>query len=123
VPEWYFLPFYAILRAIPDKLGGVTAMFASILILFALPWLDKAKTRSGYYRPFFKWFYIIFILNFALLGYLGAQSADGIFVIASRISTIYYFSYFLFILPMLNKYEQPLPLPASIDEHFKSKHS
>ena len=123
VPEWYFLPFYAILRAIPDKLGGVIAMFASILILFALPWLDKAKTRSGYFRPLFKWFYIIFILNCILLGYLGAQPAEGLYVIASRICTIYYFSYFLFILPILNKYERPLPLPASIDEHFKSKHS
>ncbi len=99
VPEWYFLPFYAILRAIPDKLGGVIAMFASILILFALPWLDKAKTRSGYFRPLFKWFYIIFILNFVfLLGYLGAQPAEGLYVIAFEfalfiIFLIFYLSY------------------------------
>ena len=120
VPEWYFLPFYAILRAIPDKLGGVMAMFGSILVLFILPWLDKARTRSGYYRPVFKWFYLMFIIDVFALGYLGAQPAEGVFVIYSRIATLFYFSYFLLILPLLSKYEKPLNLPKSIDEHYKS---
>ena len=122
VPEWYFLPFYAILRAIPSKLGGVMAMFASILILFVLPWLDKAKTTSGYYRPIFKFVFLLFIANFVLLGYLGGKPAEGIFVTLSRISTFVYFSYFLLALPFLSRYEKPLELPKSIDEHFKSKH-
>ncbi len=122
VPEWYFLPFYAILRAVPDKLGGVIAMFGAIAILFLLPWLDKSKTHSGYYRPIFKWFYVLFILNVVLLGYLGAKPAEGIYVIASRISTLYYFAYFLAILPLINKYEKPIALPKSIDENYKAKH-
>ena len=119
VPEWYFLPFYAILRAVPDKLGGVIAMFGSIIILFLLPWLDKAKTKSGYYRPIFKWVYMAFIINAFALGYLGAQPAEGIYVIASRLCTLFYFSYFLLFLPLLNKYEKPLPLAKSIDEYYK----
>ena len=119
VPEWYFLPFYAILRAVPDKLGGVIAMFGSIAILFLLPWLDKAKTKSGYYRPIFKWVYVAFIVNVIGLGYLGAQPAEGIYVIASRLCTLFYFAYFLLFLPLLNKYEKPLPLVKSIDEYYK----
>ena len=119
VPEWYFLPFYAILRAVPDKLGGVIAMFGSIIILFLLPWLDKAKTKSGYYRPIFKWVYMAFIINAFALGYLGAQPAEGIYVIASRLCTLFYFAYFLLFLPLLNKYEKPLPLAKSIDEYYK----
>jgi ubiquinol-cytochrome c reductase cytochrome b subunit len=119
VPEWYFLPFYAILRAVPDKLGGVIAMFGSIAILFLLPWLDKAKTKSGYYRPVFKWVYMAFIVNVIALGYLGAQPAEGIYVIASRLCTLFYFAYFLLFLPLLNKYEKPLPLVKSIDEYYK----
>lgn len=121
VPEWYFLPFYAILRAIPDKLGGVIIMFSSIVILFALPWLDKSKTKSGYYRPIFKWCFFLFILDVFLLGYLGAKPAEGIYIIAARFATLGYFLYFLLILPLLSKYEKPLPLPKSIDEHFKKK--
>jgi ubiquinol-cytochrome c reductase cytochrome b subunit len=123
VPEWYFLPFYAILRAVPDKLGGVIAMFGAIAILFLLPWLDKSKTHSGYFRPIFKWFYVLFILNVVLLGYLGAKPAEGIYVIASRLSTLYYFAYFLAILPLINKYEKPIALPKSIDDYYKEKHN
>ena len=116
VPEWYFLPFYAILRAIPDKLGGVIAMFGSIAILFALPWLDKSPVKSGHYRPLFKPFFWLFTANFILLGYLGAQVPEGWYVIASRIAVLYYFAYFLVILPWLAKHEKPLALPASIYE-------
>ncbi len=116
VPEWYFLPFYAILRAVPDKLGGVIAMFGAIAILFVLPWLDTSKVRSGTYRPLFKQFFWIFALNSVALGYLGALPAEGIYVILSRICTIYYFAHFLIILPLLGFLEKPLALPASISE-------
>lgn len=115
VPEWYFLPFYAILRAIPDKLGGVVMMFGSLLILFVLPWLDTSKVKSGVYRPVFKLFFILFTLNFILLGYLGGKPPEGIYVILSRISTFYYFAYFLLILPILGKIENTKPVPESID--------
>ncbi len=116
VPEWYFLPFYAILRAIPDKLGGVLAMFASLLVLFVLPWLDSSKVRSGNFRPMFKPFFWLFAVNCIALGYLGAMPAEGWYVIWSRICTTYYFAYFLMILPVLGKIEKPLPLPRSIGE-------
>ncbi len=116
VPEWYFLPFYAILRAIPDKLGGVLAMFGAILVLFALPWLDSSKVRSGHFRPIFRWFYYAFVLCCIGLGYFGGKPAEGTYVIGARILTAYYFAYFLVILPLLGKYEKPLPLPKSIGE-------
>jgi ubiquinol-cytochrome c reductase cytochrome b subunit len=116
VPEWYFLPFYAILRAIPDKLGGVLAMFGAILVLFALPWLDSSKVRSGHFRPMFKWFYYAFVLTCIGLGYFGGKPAEGSYVIGARILTAYYFAYFLIILPWLGKVEKPLPLPRSIGE-------
>jgi ubiquinol-cytochrome c reductase cytochrome b subunit len=122
VPEWYFLPFYAILRAIPDKLGGVLMMFGAIAILFVLPWLDSSKVKSGNYRPLFKKFFTIFIVNFFFLGWLGQAPAEGWYVVASQISTAYYFSYFLIILPLLGKFEKTLPEPSSIDEYYKSKH-
>ena len=116
VPEWYFLPFYAILRAVPDKLGGVIAMFGAIAVLFVLPWLDTSKIRSGTYRPLFKQFFWIFAANCVALGYLGAMPAEGWYVIFSRIFTIYYFAHFLVILPLLGFLEKPKPLPASISE-------
>ncbi|MBA5775742.1 cytochrome b/b6 [Stappia sp. F7233] len=116
VPEWYFLPFYAILRAIPDKLGGVIAMFGSIAVLFVLPWLDTSKVRSGTFRPLFKQFFWIFGAVCIGLGYLGSQPAEGIYVILSRILTAYYFAHFLIILPLLGFLEKPKPLPASISE-------
>ncbi|PVB60342.1 cytochrome b/b6 [Labrenzia sp. 011] len=116
VPEWYFLPFYAILRAIPDKLGGVAAMFGAIAILFVLPWLDTSKVRSGTYRPLFKQFFWIFALNAVALGYLGAMPAEGTYVLLARICTAYYFAHFLIILPMLGFFEKPRPVPTSISE-------
>ncbi|MEM6666494.1 MAG: cytochrome b/b6, partial [Pseudomonadota bacterium] len=121
VPEWYFLPFYAILRAVPDKLGGVILMFASILILFALPWLDTSKVRSGAFRPLFKQFFWIFVLVNIGLGYLGAMPAEGGYVIAARILTAWYFAHFLIILPLLGLFEKPKPLPASISESVLAK--
>jgi quinol-cytochrome oxidoreductase complex cytochrome b subunit len=116
VPEWYFLPFYAILRAIPSKLGGVMAMFGAIIVLFFLPWLDTAKVRSARYRPTYKWFFWILVAVCCLLGYVGGKPPEGIYVLLGRILTAYYFAHFLIILPLLGFFEKPLPLPASITE-------
>ncbi|MEO1310368.1 MAG: cytochrome b/b6 [Pseudomonadota bacterium] len=114
VPEWYFLPFYAILRAIPDKLGGVIAMFGAIAVLFVLPWLDTSKVRSLKFRPVARQFFFIFVIACLALGWLGGQAAEGVYVWASRIATLYYFAYFLVILPLLGTLETPLPRPKSI---------
>jgi ubiquinol-cytochrome c reductase cytochrome b subunit len=116
VPEWYFLPFYAILRAVPDKLGGVILMFASIFVLFVLPWLDTSPVRSMKFRPLARPFFWVFVASCLLLGYCGAMPAEGIWVTLSRVGTAYYFLYFLVILPVLGKLERPLPLPASISQ-------
>src|SRR5258708_14399196 len=95
VPEWYYLPFYAMLRSIPNKLAGVVVMFSAILILAFLPWLDTAKTRSSRYPPLAKQFFLIFVVVGGLLGYLGSQPPEVIYVIAGRILTFWYFAYFL----------------------------
>ena len=122
VPEWYFLPFYAILRAIPSKLGGVIAMFSAIVVLAILPWLDTSKVRSAAFRPLYRLFFWIFVVCAVGLGYLGAQPPEGIYVIASRLLTAWYFIHFLVILPMLGWFEKPLPLPASIADSVLGKH-
>jgi len=114
VPEWYFLPFYAILRAIPDKLGGVLFMFGAIAVLFILPWLDKSPVRSGRFRPVFKVFFWLLLLDCVVLGYLGAKPAEGIYVILSRLATAWYFFHFLIVLPVLSLVERTRPLPQSI---------
>jgi ubiquinol-cytochrome c reductase cytochrome b subunit len=114
VPEWYLLPFYAILRAIPSKLGGVLVMGAAIGILFVLPWLDTSKVRSATFRPLYKQFYWIFLVNCIVLGYLGSQNPEGLFLVASRICTAYYFIHFLIVFPLLGLIEKPKPLPESI---------
>ena len=114
VPEWYMLPFYAILRAVPDKLGGVILMFSAIFILFLLPWLDTSKVRSARYRPMFRQFFALFIIDCLLLGYLGAMPAEGIYVVLARVGTVYYFAHFLIILPLLGIVEKPKEVPESI---------
>ena len=114
VPEWYFLPFYAILRAIPDKLGGVLMMFGAIAVLFVLPWLDRSPVRSGRFRPLFKLFFWVLLADCVLLGYLGGKPAEGIYVTLSRLATAYYFIHFLVILPLLSVVEKTRPLPQSI---------
>ncbi len=124
VPEWYFLPFYAILRAVPDKLLGVILMFAAIAILFILPWLDTAKVRSMRFRPVTRWFFIIFILAGFILGWCGARAPDDVaipigeggltFKWLSRIATFYYFAYFIPILPIMGWIEKTKPVPDSI---------
>jgi ubiquinol-cytochrome c reductase cytochrome b subunit len=114
VPEWYFLPFYAILRAVPDKLGGVLAMFGAIAVLFVLPWLDTSKVRSNAYRPLAKQFFWVFVAVCIGLGYLGAMPAEGGYVIMARVLTIMYFAHFLIVLPLLGLFETPRKMPASI---------
>ena len=135
VPEWYFLPFYAMLRAITfdflfidAKLGGVIVMFASILILFVLPWLDTSRVRSARFRPIYKWFFWILFIDVLILGQVGALAADDPFeafgivfgfisaTTVGQICTFYYFFHFLVLLPLLGKFETPLPLPRSIHE-------
>ena len=112
VPEWYLLPFYAILRAVPDKLGGVILMFGAILILFVLPWLDTSKVRSSVFRPIYRQFYWIFVIDVLMLGYLGAQPAEGIYLILSRVGTVYYFLHFILVLPVVGIVETVEELSA-----------
>ena len=116
VPEWYFLPYYAILRAIPSKLLGVVAMFASILVLFILPWLDTSRVRSARFRPTYRWFFWIFVADCVVLGYIGAKPPEGWYLHIGRLATAWYFAHFLIVLPFLGWFERPLPLPASISE-------
>ncbi|TNE31364.1 MAG: cytochrome b [Alphaproteobacteria bacterium] len=122
VPEWYFYPFYAILRAftfdfiLPAKLWGVLAMFSSILIWFFLPWLDKSPVRSGNYRPLFRIFFWVLMADLAALFYLGGAHAEEPYIMLSQIATAYYFLHFLVILPIVSSIEKPLPLPYSITE-------
>jgi len=122
VPEWYFWPFYAILRAftadfiLPAKLWGVLAMFSAILCWFFLPWLDKSPVRSGHYRPLFKWFFAALIADMLLLFYLGGAPAEEPYVMISQLATAYYFLHFLVILPIVSMVEKPKPLPFSITE-------
>ncbi|CAH58232.1 cytochrome b [Ehrlichia ruminantium] len=116
VPEWYFLPFYAMLRSIPNKLLGVVTMISSIAVWFLLPVLDRSKIKSGAYRPVFRIFYWLFIANFCLLTWLGGQEVKEPFVTFSRLSTLYYFSYFVIILPILSKYEKSVVLPNTLSD-------
>ena len=116
VPEWYFLPFYAILRSIPDKLLGVVAMFGSIAVLFILPWLDTSPVKSGRFRPIFRLFFVLFMVDAVLLGVVGAKPAEGIWLTIGRIATAWYFLHFLVILPLLGVFERPRPLPTSISK-------
>ncbi len=129
VPEWYFWPFYAILRAftfdflfIPAKLLGVLAMFGSILIWFLLPWLDKSPVRSGFYRPMFKKFFFFGLIpSMAVLFYCGGAPAEEPYVMLSQLASLYYFAHFLIILPLVSSIERPEPLPFSITESVLGK--
>ncbi len=114
VPEWYFLPFYAILRAVPDKLMGVLLMFSAVAVLFILPWLDTHKVRSANFRPYYKQFFWLFLLDCIILGWVGAMPAEGIYVLISRVATAYYFIFFLVLMPLLSRYEKSKALPSSI---------
>lgn len=114
VPEWYFLPFYAILRAVPSKLGGVMLMFAAIGVLFLLPWLDRSKVRSSCYRPWNKIAFFLFVLDCLVLGYAGGKPAEEPYITISRLAATYYFFHFLILVPLIAKYEKPLPLPETL---------
>jgi ubiquinol-cytochrome c reductase cytochrome b subunit len=122
VPEWYLLPFYAILRSftadfiLPAKLWGVLAMFSSILLLFFLPWLDKSPVRSGTYRPVFKRFFWLLVIDVLVLGWVGGSPVKPLTVAVGQIAAAYYFLHFLVILPLVSRFETTLPLPASITE-------
>ena len=114
VPEWYFLPFYAILRAIPDKLLGVVAMFGSLLILFVLPWLDTSKVRSATFRPIYKGLYWLFFADCMILGWIGANPAEGMYIVIGRLATAWYFAHLLIFIPVVGKLERTRPVPESI---------
>ena len=101
---------------IEAKLGGVIAMFASIGVLFFLPWLDTSKVRSTNYRPIYFWFFWALLICCIVLGYAGSQPAEGVWPIVSLIGTIYYFAHFLVVLPLLGRFERPRPVPDSINK-------
>lgn len=114
VPEWYFLPFYAILRSVPSKGMGVALMFSAILVLFVIPWLDRSPVRSSRFRPIFKWFFWLLVVSCVVLGWAGGQAAEGLPLLLGRLATFYYFAHFLIVMPLVGIYEKPRPLPASI---------
>ena len=122
VPEWYFLPFYAILRSVPNilfipaKLAGVICMFGSIFLLFLLPWLDTSRVRSARFRPIYRQFFYIFIVACIGLEYAGSQKPEGMALVIGRVCTSYYFLHFIIILPFVGWFETPKPLPNSISE-------
>ena len=114
VPEWYFLPFFAILRSIPDKLMGVIALGGSIGVLFFVPWLDTSRVRSARYRPVYKYVYWFLVLDVLVLGWAGGQAADGIALLLGQIGTVYYFAHFIILMPLIGIMEKTKPLPDSI---------
>ncbi len=116
VPEWYLLPYYAILRSVPNKLLGVIMAFGSLLLLFIVPWLDTSRVRSATFRPIYKWVFWLLPIDVLALGYVGANPPAGLVVTIGQIATIYYFVHFLILLPLLGKIERPRPLPISIAE-------
>jgi len=122
VPEWYFLPFYAILRSVPDilfvpaKLAGVIAMFGAIAVLFLLPWLDTSKVRSARFRPIYKQLWLVFIIICFGLGYSGGSAPEGIPLYIGQFCTVYYFVHFLILMPLVGWFEKPHKLPISISE-------
>jgi ubiquinol-cytochrome c reductase cytochrome b subunit len=141
VPEWYFLPFYAILRAftadvwvvqltqfvtfgiIDAKFFGVLAMFGSIAVMALAPWLDTSSVRSGRYRPMFKWWFALLIVDFVVLTWVGAMPSEGIYPYIALIASAYWFAYFLVLLPLLGVIEKPLKQPATIEEDYKANYA
>ena len=138
VPEWYFLPFYAILRAftadvwlvqflhwltggiVDAKFFGVLAMFGAIAVMALVPWLDTSRTRSGRYRPMFKWWFALLALDFVILMWVGAQTPTNLTGWISLIAAAYWFGYFLVILPLLGVIEKPTTPPATIEDDFEA---
>ena len=138
VPEWYFLPFYAILRAftadvwvvmavnwltfgiVDAKFFGVLAMFGAIIVMALVPWLDTSRVRSGRYRPSFKWWFWILAVDFVVLTWAGAMPAEGIYPYIALAGATYWFAYFLVILPLLGVMERPSPIPNTIEEDWNA---
>jgi quinol-cytochrome oxidoreductase complex cytochrome b subunit len=130
VPEWYFLPFYAILRSftididipfthivlLSSKLGGVILMFSAVLMMLIMPWLDRSPVRSAMFRPMYRMCFWVFVATCLLLGWVGANKPEGIYVVIGQVATALYFIFFLIVLPFLPKIEKTLPLPISISE-------
>ncbi len=123
VPEWYFLPFYAMLRSVPQKLFGVLVMFGAVATLVFAPWLDRSPVRSMRFRPLMRQFFAVLVLDCILLGYVGSQTPDAVIhagsleiplVWLARIGTLYYYVYFWALLWLVPKFETPKPLPDSI---------
>ena len=114
VPEWYLLPYYAILRAIPNKLAGVIAMFGSIGVLFLVPWLDTSRVRSARFRPVYRVFFWLLMAAWLVLAYCGSKPPEGAYVTVARVAAVYYFAHFLFLLPVIGVLETPSPMPTSI---------
>jgi ubiquinol-cytochrome c reductase cytochrome b subunit len=114
VPEWYFLPFYAILRSVPSKLGGVILMFGAIAVLFVIPWLDTSPVRSARFRPLYRPLVFLLVAVLIMLGMVGAHKPEGIWVLLGRLGTAYYYLHFLVLLPLLGIFETPKKLPESI---------
>jgi len=140
VPEWYFLPFYAILRAFTGdfwvyqvvslggflmsaKLAGVIAMFASILLLILLPWLDGSKVRSSKFRPFYAMAFWVFVIDCLVLGYIGGKPAEGSFIVIGQWATFYYFAHLVIIIPLVSRLERPKPIPESISAAVTAAHA
>jgi ubiquinol-cytochrome c reductase cytochrome b subunit len=123
VPEWYLLPFYAMLRSVPQKLIGVLVLVASLVTLVFIPWLDTSKTRSCRFRPVMKQLFWVLAADCILLGYVGSQGADAAFKLGdmqlplvwlARVGTLYYFGYFWVLMPLIGWFERPKPVPESI---------
>jgi len=114
VPEWYLLPYYAILRSVPNKLLGVIAAFGSLFLLFLVPWLDTSPIRSARFRPVYKWVFWLLVIAVVALGWVGSQPPEGIVVTVGQIATFYYYLHFLILLPLIGKLERPRPLPMTI---------
>jgi ubiquinol-cytochrome c reductase cytochrome b/c1 subunit len=123
VPEWYLLPFYAILRAIPNKLIGVIALFLAIALLAFLPWLDTSPVKSGKYRPLFRFFFWIFVVCCVGLGYLGSQEVSDGTTLVARILAVGYFGFLVIVLPLLGLIEKTKPMPATIADAVLAKSS
>jgi ubiquinol-cytochrome c reductase cytochrome b/c1 subunit len=121
VPEWYLLPYYAILRSItfsifgiPAKLLGVIFSFGSLFMLFIVPWLDTSPVRSARFRPIYKWVFWLLVIDVLALGWVGFNPPQGIVVSVGQIATLYYYVHFLILFPLIGWLEHPHPLPTSI---------
>jgi len=121
VPEWYFLPFYAILRSIPHKLGGVVAMFGALLILRTLPWTNTSEVRSTAFRPIFRQFYWLFVADCLLLGWIGQKIVEQPYVLVGQIATVYYFLFLLVIIPVTGRVESyRMRTPSPLNNYYGS---